>query len=212
MNKLTVIIIAVSIAFGGGLMYWGAETSSKPKETINKTEWAKGKLDSKVVVTIFGDFQCPACKSVEQLTVKPYLEKYLDKVKFVYKQFPLTSIHPRAQKAAEASEAAGNQGKFWEYHDKLYEVSVADGSTLTTDQLKQYAKDLGLDSEKFNSELDSGKYSADVKEDLTEGDKLKVSGTPTFFVNGKRVGEGKDTLDIVGQKLVTDTEEALKTN
>ncbi len=212
MNKLTVIIIAVSIAFGGGLMYWGAETSSKPKETINKTEWAKGKLDSKVTVTVFGDFQCPACKSMEALTVNPFLEKYLDRVKFVYKQFPLTTSHAKAQKAAEASEAAGNQGKFWEMHDKLYEVSVSDGSTLTPDLLKQYAKDLGLDSEKFNSELDSSKYSGDVKEDVTEGNKLKVSGTPTFFVNGKRVGEANSTLDIVSTQLILDTEDALKAN
>jgi protein-disulfide isomerase len=212
MNKLTVIIIVVALALGGGLMFWGAETSSKPKETINKTEWAKGKLDSKVTVTIFGDFQCPACKSMETLTVKPYLEKYLDKVKFVYKQFPLTSIHAKAQKAAEASEAAGNQGKFWEYHDKLYEVSVADGSTLTTDLLKQYAKDLGLNTEKFNSELDSSKYSGDVKEDVTEGNKLEVSSTPSFFVNGKRVGGPNDTLDVVSQQLILDTEAALNAN
>lgn len=212
MNKLTIIIIAVSIALGGGLMFWGAETSSKPKETINKTEWAKGKLDSKVTVTVFGDFQCPACKSMEALTVTPFLEKYLDRVKFVYKQFPLTTSHAKAQKAAEASEAAGNQGKFWEMHDKLYEVSVSDGSTLTPDLLKQYAKDLGLDSEKFNSELDSSKYSGDVKEDVTEGNKLGVSGTPTFFVNGKRVGEANSTLDIISTQLILDTEEALKAN
>ncbi len=212
MNKATVIIIVIALALGGGLMFWGAETSSKPKETINKTEWAKGKLDSKVTVTVFGDFQCPACKSMETLTVKPYLEKYLDKVKFVYKQFPLTTSHAKAQKAAEASEAAGNQGKFWEYHDKLYEVSAADGSTLTTDLLKQYAKDLGLDSEKFNSELDTGKYSGDVKEDVTEGNKLGVSGTPSFFVNGKRVGEANSTLDIVSQQLLLETEAALSAN
>ena len=97
-------------------------------------------------------------------------------------------------------------------HDKLYEVSVSDGSTLTPDLLKQYAKDLGLDSEKFNSELDSSKYSGDVKEDVTEGNKLKVSGTPTFFVNGKRVWEANSTLDIVSTQLILDTEDALKAN
>ena len=212
MNKLTIIIIFIALVLGGGLMFWGAKTSSTPKETINKTEWAKGKLDSKVTVTVFGDFQCPACKSMESLTVKPFLDKYLDKVKFVYKQFPLTSIHAKAQKAAEASEAAGNQGKFWEYHDKLYEVSASDGSTLTPDLLKQYAKDLGLNTEKFNSELDSSKYSGDVKEDVTEGNKLEVSGTPSFFVNGKRVGGPNDTLDVVSQQLILDTEAALKAN
>lgn len=193
-------------------MFWGSKTSSTPKETVNKTEWAKGKLDSKVTVTIFGDFQCPACKSMETLTVIPFLVKYSDKVKFVYKQFPLTTLHAKAQKAAEASEAAGNQGKFWEYHDKLYEVSASDGSTLTPDLLKQYAKDLGLDSDKFNSELDSSKYSGDVKEDVTEGDKLQVSGTPTFFVNGKRVGGANDTLDVVSQQLTIDTDLALSAN
>jgi protein-disulfide isomerase len=101
-------------------------------------------------------------------------------VKIVYKDFPL-SIHNNAQKAAEASRCALEQDKYWEYHDVLF----ANGTALDQDNLKKFAADLKLDSEKFNACLDSGKYAAAVNKDVAEGTKVGVSGTPAFFVNGR---------------------------
>lgn len=98
----------------------------------------------------------------------------------MFRDFPL-AMHKDAQAAAEAANCAGDQDKFWEYHDKLFENQRA----LTVDSLKQYAVDLQLDGEAFNGCLDSGKYTADVQEDMRQGQSLGVTGTPAFFVNGR---------------------------
>jgi protein-disulfide isomerase len=98
----------------------------------------------------------------------------------VFRDFPL-AMHKDAQGAAEAANCAGDQDKFWEYHDKLFENQRA----LATDSLKQYAVDLELDTEQFNGCLDSGKYTADVKTDMAQGQALGVTGTPAFFINGR---------------------------
>jgi protein-disulfide isomerase len=111
------------------------------------------------------------------------LSDYKGKVRLVYKHFPL-GFHPNAQKAAEASECADEQGKFWEYHDKLFE-NQANG--LSIDKFKQWAKDLGLDTNKFNDCLDSGKYAQKVQADYQEGAQKGVDGTPATFINGKLI-------------------------
>jgi protein-disulfide isomerase len=105
---------------------------------------------------------------------------YGDKVQRVWRDFPL-NFHKDAQKAAEAGMCAHDQGKFWEYHDKLFENQRA----LKVENLKQYAADMGLDTGKFDACLDSGKYEADVKQDLEDGQGAGVQGTPAFFVNGR---------------------------
>lgn len=99
----------------------------------------------------------------------------------VFKDFPLSHIHPQAQKAAEAARCAGDQNKYWEYHDVLFQNNKA----LQPDKLKQYAADLQLELEAFNACLDSSKYAAAVRKDMAQGSQLGVSGTPAFFVNGR---------------------------
>ena len=99
-------------------------------------------------------------------------------VKFVFRDFPL-GFHTYAQKAAEASECADEQGKYWEYHNKLYETQILD-----TTSLKQYAGDIGLNTFQFNSCLDSGEYTSEVQADYNDGSSVWVSGTPAFFING----------------------------
>jgi len=138
-----------------------------------------GPADVNIIIIEFGDYQCPYCKSVDS-TVKQILEKYSNNVRFVYRDFPLTEIHQYAQKAAEASECADEQGKFWDYHDKLFENQ----QTLDTASLKQYAKNIGLNTANFDNCLDTGRMSAEVQKDLTDGKGYGVSGTPTFFING----------------------------
>src|SRR3989338_2499977 len=141
----------------------------------------RGGKDAKITIVEFSDYQCPYCVRAESV-VEQIMETYGNKVKFVYRDFPLPG-HQFAQKAAEASECADDQGKFWEYHDLLFENQ----QSLATSNLKQYAKDLGLNTEQFNSCLDSGKYTQEVRKDLNDGASYSVEGTPAFFVNGKPV-------------------------
>lgn len=141
----------------------------------------KGPVGAKVVFVEFSDFQCPACGAAFP-TIKRLSEEYSDRVKFVYKDFPIAQLHPFAQKAAEAGQCAFEQEKFWEYHDKLFENQ----ENLTVEDLKQYAKDIGLEEQKFNECLDSSKYSSAVASDMSVAKQLGVNGTPTFFINGAK--------------------------
>ena len=137
-----------------------------------------GDKDAKVVIVEFSDFQCPACKAAHPI-VKRVTSEYGKKILFVYRHFPLIAAHQYALKAAEAAEAAGEQGKFWEYHDLLF----ANQENLKTENLKKYAEELGLDMNKFNEALDSGKFKDKVTSDMDDGENLGVSSTPTFFIN-----------------------------
>ncbi len=146
----------------------------------------KGNKDAKVTIVEFSDFQCPFCSRFYEQTF-PQLEKeYINtgKVKLVFKDFPLRSIHPLAQKASEAAECADEQGKFWEYHDKLFEAQQ-EWRTSGIDSFKQYASDLGLDTEKFNNCLDNDETKDEVDEDYNEALKAGGRGTPYFVINGK---------------------------
>ena len=139
----------------------------------------RGNPNAPITIVEFSDFQCPYCGRV-QPALNELRTKYADKVKIAYLDFPLLSIHPRAAPAAEASRCAGDQGKFWEYHDLLW----ASQSKLDDAALSERARTLNLDQKEFDACLSSGKYKAKVEEDLQEGMKAGVSGTPGFFVNG----------------------------
>lgn len=138
----------------------------------------RGEATASATLVEFSDFECPACQAFFP-TVKELEEKFKGKLKVIYRHYPIPR-HQFARKAAEASEVANAQGKFWEYHDILFEKSPS----LSADELKQYAKDLGLDTERFNKELDEGKYASAVEADYKLGVSLKVSATPTFYLNG----------------------------
>jgi protein-disulfide isomerase len=143
---------------------------------------AKGPADAPVTIVEFSDFECPYCSRVLP-SIKQAVETYGDKVRVVFRQFPLNSIHPRAQKAAEAALCAADQEKFWEMHDAMF----ADQKSLGVDQLKAKAAQLGLDSEAFNSCLDGSKNAERVAADVQEGVAAGVTGTPAMFVNGRFV-------------------------
>lgn len=142
-----------------------------------------GNPDAKVVLIEFADFQCPFCGRFFSETLPQLKEQYVrtGKVKLVYRDFPLKSIHPYAAKAAQAGECAHEQGKFWPYHDYLYGHQDA----LDIAGLKNGAATLGLDQAAFNQCLDSGKYDAEVNKDYNDGVAAGVSGTPTTFINGR---------------------------
>lgn len=137
--------------------------------------------DAKAAVTIieFADFQCPYCKSV-QATLNSLLIKYQGQVKLAYRDFPLRALHSQAQIAAEAGRCAGEQGKFWEYHDALF----ADQSKLSQSDLLETAGKLGLKEKALESCLSSGRFKGQIEQDVEEGTRAGVEGTPGFFING----------------------------
>jgi len=139
----------------------------------------KGPKDAPVTLLEFSDFQCPYCGRVEPI-VKRLEETYGDKIRLVFRNFPLPT-HPQAPKAAEAAACAGDQGKFWDMHDRLF----AHQDKLQIADLKASAAELGLDPETFSKCLDSGKYEANWKTDQKEGDAYGVQATPWFFINGR---------------------------
>ena len=114
--------------------------------------------------------------------VKEFQRRLGDKLRFVFRNFPLTKLHPNAEHAAEAAEAASAQGAFWPMYDRLFERQFA----LEDDNLIEYASDLGLDADRMRAALDGGSYRARVKEDVLSGLQSGVNGTPTFFINGER--------------------------
>jgi protein-disulfide isomerase len=142
----------------------------------------KGPATAPVTIVEFSDFECPYCGALFPI-LKQIEEHYGDKLRIVYRQFPLTSVHPHAQKAAEASLCANEQQKFWELHDAMFQ----DNHNLDVDGLKRKASALNLDRTTFDACLDSSKYADAVKKDIFEGARLGVTGTPVTFINGRFV-------------------------
>ena len=143
-----------------------------------------GSADAPVTIIEFSDFQCPFCKRFADQAWPQIYEEYIKtgKVKVVFRDFPL-GFHDKAQKAHEATECADDQGKFWEMHDLMF----ANQASISEDNYKKWAGDLGLDTTEFASCLDSGKHAQEVKDDFADGQAAGVSGTPSFFINGKKL-------------------------
>jgi len=139
-----------------------------------------GPANAPVTIVEFADFECPFCGGLFP-TLKLVEKNYTDKVRFVYRHFPLTNIHPRAQKAAEAAVCANEQGHFWEFHDSMF----GNQQQLTVPDLKRRAEVMKLDTAAFNSCLDSGRAAEAVKKDAAEGSQAGVTGTPALFINGR---------------------------
>jgi protein-disulfide isomerase len=152
-----------------------------------------GSPNAKVLMIEFGDYQCPSCRMFWK-EVEPRLKKeYIDtgKVKLVFRDFPIVQIHPEALLASMAVDCAGEQDKYWQYHDKVFREQYNKGDDLVrfkAADLKKWAKDTGLDQPKFDQCLDSEKYKSEVLKDKADGDAVSVQGTPTFFINGHVIG------------------------
>lgn len=163
------------------------ETSQKKNSTgdfnITEKDHVRGNFSASITLVEFSDFECPFCRA-HNPTLKKILSEHKDNVRLVYKHFPLSAIHPNAQKAAEASECADEQGKFWEYHDKLFENQQ---NGLSIEKFKKWARELNLNGSQFDNCLDNSKYEDKVKSDYQEGLSKGVSGTPATFVNGELV-------------------------
>ena len=140
---------------------------------------SRGPADAKIVIVEFSDFQCPYCRSFHDETFKALLDAYPGQVRFVYRNFPLTSIHPGAMPAAVASLCANDQNAYWDYYERLFSSENLDEATFI-----KYATELGLNVDTFKTCLSSGSHDAAIKTDMDFSINLGVQSTPTFFVNG----------------------------
>jgi protein-disulfide isomerase len=147
---------------------------------LSATDPSLGNAAAPVTIVEFSDFQCPFCQRVAP-TLKRVREVYGDRVRLVWKDYPLTQIHPQAFKAGEAAHCAGEQGKYWEYHDRLF----ANQQALQPDDLKKYGAEIGLDAAQFNACVDSSKFGDRVREGVAQGSRLGVNSTPTLYINGR---------------------------
>lgn len=206
MNKIGWIIFsAVVVLILGGLIVWtrlanppidlaGVENNSivaASEQNGNIADHVTGSDTKKVMFIEYGDFQCPSCGGAYP-NVKSLIDEYGKDVTFVFRNFPLTSLHPNARAAAAVAEAAGLQGKYWEMHDKLYETQNDWNSldaTKRTTIFSQYAASLGLDTAKFEADLSSKQVTQKINFDMALGKSVDVAATPTFFLNGQKVDE-----------------------
>ena len=148
---------------------------------VSDRDHIQGPPTAKVTLVEYGDYQCPSCLRAYPVLLD--VQQHLgDRLRLVFRNFPLTMVHPDAQNAAEAAEAAGAHGKFWEMHDYLYEHQ----SRLDDVALLEYADTLGLDVARFMNDLQSHAFADRVHEDFVSGVRSGVNGTPTFFINGVR--------------------------
>jgi len=141
-----------------------------------------GSPDAPVVIVEFADFQCPYSKEASFM-IRELAAKYPQDVYFVYRDFSLTDLHPFAEMAAQAGECAQDQGKFWEYHDKLFQNQT----DVSEESFLMFARELNFDVESFEECLNSGRYANEIREDYQAGLDAGVRGTPTFFINGNRI-------------------------
>ncbi|MCV0398606.1 MAG: DsbA family protein [Nitrosarchaeum sp.] len=153
----------------------------------------RGNDDAPITIIEFSDFQCPFCARFHIQTLPLLLENYIDagKAKLVYRDFPIQGIHPNAIPAAAAAECADEQGKYWEYHDKLFENQNQWNQLETPDAVAvfgQYAKEIELNQEQFDVCLNTGKYIDEIRKDLDDGREYGVSGTPGFFIGNEELG------------------------
>lgn len=152
-----------------------------PRVNVSATGPSQGPATAPVTIVEFSDFQCPFCAQAVPV-LKQVSDGYGDRVRIVYRDFPVAAIHPQAAKAAEAARCADEQGKFWAYHDKLF----ANQQALDLEGLRTHAAEVGLDGGAFAACLTSSKFKEAVEKDFREGQKAGVGGTPTFFVNGRQ--------------------------
>lgn len=171
-------------------------TESVPAEKlhppVSERDHIQGPANASVTLVEYGDYECPACGQA-YWTIKKLQQSLAGRLRFVFRNFPLTNIHPHAEHGAEAAEAAATQRKFWEMHDVLFENQ----SALEDEDLGEYASDLGLDAERLLAEIESGAHTGRVREDFQSGVRCGVNGTPTFFINGLRYDGAYDVESLL---------------
>jgi NhaA family Na+:H+ antiporter len=171
-------------------------TDTTPKLTlpVGERDHIEGSETAVVTLLEYGDYECPHCHQVAPI-IEGLQERFGERLRYVYRHLPIASIHPRAQLASEAAEAAAAQGRFWEMHDALFHYS----GVLTKERLVRFAAELDLDVERFERELDEGAHAARVQEDFASGIRSGANGTPTFFLNGARYDGAWDLDSLIAE-------------
>ena len=197
------VIAGIVIVLVGVFLLTGNKSDNsgtKGSSTTAATNHVMGTGSTGVKLVEYGDYQCPYCQAYYS-TVKQVVEEYKDKIYFQFVNFPLPNLHQNAFAAARAAEAADKQGKFWEMHDLLYQNSDPSGasgwvtSKAPTTYFNQYATQLGLNMDKFKKDYASSDVNAAINADMSKGNKLGVEGTPSFFIDGKKVTINNTTDD-----------------
>lgn len=179
--------IVVAVAF----LFVRKSTAPAPVSDQNLVQatarLSKGNTQAPITIVEFSDLQCPACKAVQPL-LQDLFSQASGSARLVFRHYPLESAHKNALLAAKASEAAANQGKFWQYHDMLYEKQTEwEGLSDPLDFFRTVAKDLGMNAETFDKDIQDPQIEERIRNDQKDGNALQISGTPTFFVNNRKV-------------------------
>ena len=185
-NPWIVVGVIMILLIGGSILYSNSVEDKYDAGVDASKVHVKGNPNATVTLVEYSDFQCPACAQAEPV-VKDILNEFGDSIKFEYKHFPL-NIHPLAIPAAKAAEAAGQQDKFFEFHDMLFERQKNwTNSPNPNAMFIQYAEELGLDVQKFRQQMNSSLLKDKIEANRKEGFDLQISGTPTFFLNGQKM-------------------------
>ena len=201
MNKNTIIISIISVLGTFVLLFGVYKLANQPVQTdfpqvkqLKTNDHTKWSSDKKNLLIEYSDFQCPACQNAHNILKTIEASGSADfeitkKVTFVYRHFPLSQIHNKANAAAYAAEAAGNQGKFWEMTDLLFnnQQTWKESNNPQQEDFVNYAKELKLDVDRFKKDIDSSEVKNRVAEDLKDAEQMGVNSTPTFFLNGQKV-------------------------
>jgi protein-disulfide isomerase len=193
MKPIIVIVLAVGVAAGAAVFLsrgtnQPAENNSAPSHVeIKGGGHVRGNEKAPLTLVEFGDYECPSCGAYHPF-VKEVLNRYPDKVRLEFHHFPLVTVHPNAMLGAMAAEAAGEQGKFWEMHDALFENQPIWGESRNAEPiLISLASRIGLDVNKFMQSIRNPGLQSQILQDVTRGNELQINETPTFFLNGERI-------------------------
>jgi protein-disulfide isomerase len=170
---------------------------------LTAQDHVRGPADAPVTVLEYGDYECPYCRGAFR-DVQELLAEHPDKIRFVFRNFPIPQVHPHAAEAAEAAEAAAAQARFWE----MYELLLQPYADLDTESLVSYAERIGLDVMRFRADLTEQRYAAKIDGDVQEGLRNGVNATPKFYVNGERI-DGKVPLEHLEDRVRQAIESAL---
>lgn len=213
-KRFWIFLVIVAVVLGGIFFVTSDRKAGAPSGDAKPTSHISGNNTTGVTLVEYGDFQCPACGQYYQ-PLKEVKAKYADRIAFQFRNFPLYSIHPNAISAARAAEAADLQGKFWQMHDKLFEenymqqVARQQGGSYGTwvdagnpePIYQRYAKEMGLNVEKFKTDFKSPAVNDRVQADLKEGNRLGVQSTPTLFINGKKISNPQATVEDISKVI-----------
>jgi protein-disulfide isomerase len=203
---MTYGVIGLIVAWIGYAIYNNSVSvpqgeEEKPVNQVLENDWVRGKADAPVILIEYSDFQCPACLSYKD-DLEALRAQFGDELAVVYRHFPLKQIHLQAELAAQAAEAAGMQGKFWEMHDALFEHHDEWAENRKAKALFiNYAEEIGLDVDQFKKDLGSKLARGLVKGDFMNGLKLRINSTPTFFLNGEKLLSNPVSIDAFAELI-----------